>query len=66
MVENDEEILNEFNAFVQNLKQVGVDYSVIVNVEGEPTEHFLGGTGQFHSMAHSTAIQRKPVQRLGG
>ena len=42
MVERDEDILNEFKGFVQALKRVGVEYSIIVNVEGGRTEHLNG------------------------
>jgi hypothetical protein len=35
LVEHDQDILNEFKGFVQALKRVGIEYSIIVNVEGE-------------------------------
>lgn len=66
MVEKDEEIPNEFNQFVQTLRQVGVDYSILVNVEGGQTEHLLGRTGRFHSIADTTPTHKKPVRELGG
>jgi hypothetical protein len=31
---NEEEILDEFDGFVQSLQRVGVDYNIIVRVEG--------------------------------
>ena len=64
MVDNDEDILREFNAFVQTLSRLGVDYSALVNVEGELAEHFSGPAEQFHSVAH-TAIQAKTAQQFG-
>lgn len=33
LVERDEEILNEFKRFVLGLKGVGIEYSLLVNVE---------------------------------
>ncbi|TMI26596.1 hypothetical protein E6H30_03375 [Candidatus Bathyarchaeota archaeon] len=32
---NEEEILDEFDGFVQSLQRVGVDYNIIVMVEGK-------------------------------
>ncbi len=51
LVERDDEILDEFKGFVDALKRVGVDYSIIVNVEGGRTEHFLGRTGPIRAAA---------------
>jgi hypothetical protein len=55
LVEKDDEILNEFKGFVDALKQAGVDYSIIVNVEGGPGERFLGQTQTIRAAAHAPA-----------
>jgi len=34
-LKNEEEILGEFGGFVQSLQQIGVDYNIIVLVEGK-------------------------------
>jgi hypothetical protein len=59
LVETDDEILNEFEGFVHALRRVGVDYSIIVNVEGGRTEHLLGRTGQFGSKTPSLTPESK-------
>ena len=33
LADRDDEILNEFTGFVQALKRVGIDYSIVVTVE---------------------------------
>ncbi len=58
MVERDDEILDEFKGFVNALKRVGVDYSIIVNVEGGRKERFLGGTGPIN------VDRRRSIQTL--
>ena len=43
LVERDEEILNEFKGFVLGLKGVGIEYSLLVNVEEtEPLKDLAG------------------------
>ena len=58
LVERDEDILNEFKEFVQALKRVGIDYSIIVNVEGGKTQ-LLGQRSQLQPISENTAHQRK-------
>ncbi|OLC61936.1 hypothetical protein AUH73_05920 [archaeon 13_1_40CM_4_53_4] len=59
LVERDDEILDEFKGFVNALKRVGVDYSIIVNVEGGRAERFLGRTGPIRATAHAPTIERR-------
>jgi hypothetical protein len=53
LVESDEDILNEFKGFIQALKRVGIDYSVVVNVE-------RGETETLKSAEHRSSITRRP------
>lgn len=51
LVDNEDDILNEFKGFVSVLDKVGIDYSIIVNVERGRTERLsseaaLQGTEQ--------------------
>ena len=65
MVEKDDEILDEFKGFVNALKRVGVDYSIIVNVEGGRKERFLGGTGPIRATAHTPPSGRRRYESSG-
>ena len=58
LVERDDEILDEFKGFVNALKRVGVDYSIIVNVEGGRAERFLGRTGPIRATLMSRSFSR--------
>ncbi|HYY92512.1 MAG TPA: hypothetical protein VE955_11040 [Candidatus Dormibacteraeota bacterium] len=60
LVERDEDILDEFKEFVQALKRVGIDYSIIVNVEGGKTQ-LLGQQGQVQPISEN-APQRKTLR----
>ena len=51
LVDNDEDILNEFSGFVQQLKRVGVEYSIIVNVEGGDTS-LVDGIERIQTVVH--------------
>jgi hypothetical protein len=53
LVESDEDILNEFKGFIQALKSVGIDYSVVVNVE-------RGETETLKSAEHGPSITSRP------
>jgi hypothetical protein len=46
VVENEDDILNEFTGFVSLLDKVGIGYSIIVNVEPSRTERLAGQTPQ--------------------
>ncbi len=58
LVDRDEDILNEFKGFVQALKRVGVDYSIVVNVEGGKTQ-LLGPQGQSPAISEHRLTQKK-------
>jgi len=49
---NEEEILDEFEGFVRALQQVGVDYNIIVTVEGRAPR-------QLHSEYNTRATEAK-------
>ena len=49
---NEEEILDEFDGFVQSLQRVGVDYNIIVMVEGRAPR-------QLHSAYNARATEAK-------
>ena len=66
LVDSDQDIVDEFSMFVQQLKRVGVDYSIIVNVEGGRTERRLGRAGQLHSLTQAATSPRKPVREIRG
>ena len=66
LVDSDQDIVDEFSMFVQQLKRVGVDYSIIVNVEGGRTQRLLGRTGQFRPLAQTATSHRKSVREIGG
>lgn len=57
LVDRDEDILNEFKEFVQALKKVGIDYSIIVNVEGGKTQ-ILGQRRQVQPISENTPQKR--------
>ena len=57
LVDRDEDILNEFKEFVQALKKVGIDYSIIVNVEGGKTQ-ILGQQRQVQPISENTPQKR--------
>ena len=54
---NEEEILDEFDGFVQALQRVGVDYNIIVMVEGRASR-------QLHS-EYSTRETEPKIAREG-
>jgi hypothetical protein len=54
---NEEEILDEFDGFVQALQGVGVDYNIIVMVEGRASR-------QLHS-EHNTRETEPKIAREG-
>ncbi len=58
LVDRDEDILDEFKGFVQALKRVGIDYSIVVNVEEGKTEHLVGGQGEFPAIARNISNRR--------
>gem|GEM_PF-3721668 len=64
LVERDEDILNEFKGFVQALKRIGVDYSIVVNIEQSGTENFSGLARPSASIAHGLSSTKR-VQRVG-
>lgn len=63
--ERDEDILNEFKGFVQALKRVGIDYSIVVNVEEGRQDGLIGRQRHEASMAHSPT-HHKGTERVGG
>ena len=65
LVERDEDILNEFKGFVQALKRVGIDYSIVVNVEEGKPERLTGRPKQAASMTHGPSHE-KGTERVGG
>jgi hypothetical protein len=65
LVERDEDILNEFKGFVQSLKRVGIDYSIIVNVEGRRAGTLTRQARQGTSMIQSQSSTKR-TQRVGG
>lgn len=66
MVDSDDDILNEFKGFVQALRRIGVEYSIIVKVEGRRIEHLTELTGQFRSITHGPVHPGRTVRELGG
>ena len=62
LVERDEDILDEFKEFVQALKRVGIDYSIIVNVEGGKTQ-VLGQQRQVQPISESAPQRRTQRER---
>ncbi len=58
LVDRDEDILDEFKGFVQALKRVGIDYSIVVNVEEGKTEHLVGGQGQIPAIGRKISHRR--------
>lgn len=64
IVEREEDIMNEFKGFVQTLKRVGIDYSIIVNVEKGKLEA-TSRPKQAASMAHAP-LREKGTERVGG
>lgn len=65
LVEKDEDIMNEFKGFVQALKRVGIDYSIVVGVkEGKP-ERFAGRPKQA-TTNDPRCLVRKGAERVGG
>jgi hypothetical protein len=65
LVERDADILNEFKGFVQALERVGIDYSIIVNVEGRRAGTLTRQAQQGTSMIQSPSSTKRP-QRVGG
>lgn len=39
-MENDRDIMREFTGFARQLEKVGIDYSIVVNVDGGPVGQF--------------------------
>ena len=65
LVERDEDVLNEFKGFVQALKRVGIDYSIIINVEGRRAGTLTRQARQGASMVQSLSSTKR-MQRVGG
>lgn len=65
-VKNENEILKDFTKFVFALKRIGVEYSIIVNVEGGRTERFTGRTGPINTMNERIPSRNRTQQSLGG
>ena len=64
LVEREEDIMNEFKGFVQTLKRVGIDYSIVVNVEKGKLER-ISRPRQAASMTHGPPHE-KGTERVGG
>ena len=58
-LQNEEEILDEFDVFVQSLQHVGVDYNIIVMVEGRAPR-------QLHSEYNARATEAKIARERPG
>jgi hypothetical protein len=56
---NEEEILDEFDGFVQALQRVGVDYNIIVMVEGKASR-------QLHSEYNTRETEPKIAREESG
>jgi hypothetical protein len=56
---NEEEILDEFDGFVQALQRVGVDYNIIVMVEGKASR-------QLHSECNTRETEPKIAREGSG
>ncbi len=56
---NEEEMLDEFDGFVQSLQRVGVDYNIIVMVEGRAPR-------QLHSAYNARATEAKIARERPG
>src|SRR4029077_2134909 len=65
LAENDEDILNEIKGFVQALKRVGIEYSIIVNVEERGADTLTRQARQGPSMVQSRSSTKR-MQRVGG
>jgi hypothetical protein len=65
LAESDEDILNEFKGFVHTLKRVGIDYSIIVNVEGHGAGTLTRRARQGASMVQSLSSNKR-MKRVGG
>ena len=64
-VEKDEDIMNEFKGFAQALNRVGIDYSIVVNVEVDQPERLTSRPKQAPSMTHGTSYDER-TERVGG
>jgi hypothetical protein len=64
-MDSEEDILNEFSGFVSALSRIGIEYSIIVNVEGGRTKRFSRQTGPLDPIAHRAQPCRRAEQRLG-
>ncbi len=65
LVETDQDILNEFKGFVQALKRVGIEYSIVVNVEEGQTEQLVHKVNQRDSLRHGPSTENR-TERIGG
>ena len=59
LVDRDEEILAEFKGFAQSLKRIGIDYSIILQVENRAKSSSTSRE-QLHSTIHD------PSATMGG
>lgn len=64
LVERDEDIMNDFKGFVQTLKRVGIDYSIVVNVEKGRLER-TSRPNQAASMTHGP-LHEAGTEGVGG
>jgi hypothetical protein len=64
-MDSEEEILNEFSGFVSALSRIGIEYSIVVNVEGCRTKLSSGQTRPLDPIAHTARPSRRTEQRLG-
>ena len=58
-LQNEEQILDEFDGFVRSLQRVGVDYNIIVMVEGRAPR-------QLHSAYNARATEAKIARERPG
>ncbi len=65
LVDREEDVLNEFKGFVQALKRVGIDYSIVVDVERVDNEHYSERPLQGPSITSNGVSDSKRTESLG-
>ena len=65
LADSEDDILKEFTGFVSALNRIGVEYSIIVDVESGRMERFNGRTGAFHTVTQNAQPRRQTDQEFG-
>jgi hypothetical protein len=61
LVENDRDVMIEFTGFARQLEKVGVDYSIVVSVDGGPVGRFGTKPRELERTVQNSSRRREEI-----